>query len=184
MDGYISRVNPDVYDDFTVSRYDFLLGVLHSTHGLAGLDFFLLCLFLVRFHGEYVFVCDWNYSQEQKRHVCKRGLSTKEPKKRDMHTIETCCAPRFSFFLLLYDFSARTSINPTHFRRASLPTLACCIVSLRLAWLCVVKQVASLHTLGVLRTHSRHALTHQQLMCVSASHTYTHVRSLSLVLFF
>ena len=67
------------------------------------------------------------------RRVYKRGLSTKEPKKRDMHTIETCCAPRFSFSLLLYDFSALTPTNPTHFRRASLPTLACCIVNLRLA---------------------------------------------------
>lgn len=130
MDGYISRVNPDVYDDFTVSRYDSLLGVLHSTHGLAGLDFFLLCLFLVRFHGVCVCTC-----------LCvteiilrnKRGMSTKETKKRDMHTKETCCAPRFSFFLLLYDFSALTPENPTHFRRASLPTLACCIVNLGLA---------------------------------------------------
>ena len=37
VDGYISRVNPDVYEDFTVARYDVLLGTLHEQYGLAGM---------------------------------------------------------------------------------------------------------------------------------------------------
>jgi len=37
VDGYISRVNPDVYDDLTVWRYDKLLETLHHTHGLAAM---------------------------------------------------------------------------------------------------------------------------------------------------
>lgn len=37
VDGYISRVNPDVYEDFTVSKYDSLLEVLHTEYGLAAM---------------------------------------------------------------------------------------------------------------------------------------------------
>jgi len=37
VDGYISRVNPDVYEDFTLSRFDALLGTLHTKHGLAAM---------------------------------------------------------------------------------------------------------------------------------------------------
>jgi len=37
VDGYISRVNPDVYDDLTVWKYDKLLETLHHTHGLAAM---------------------------------------------------------------------------------------------------------------------------------------------------
>jgi len=37
VDGYISRVNPDVYEDFTVARYDVLLGTLHEQYGLAAM---------------------------------------------------------------------------------------------------------------------------------------------------
>ena len=37
VDGYISRVNPDVYEDLTVSKYDKLLETLHETYGLAAM---------------------------------------------------------------------------------------------------------------------------------------------------
>lgn len=37
VDGYISRVNPDVYEDFTVSKFDRLLGHLHQNMGLAAM---------------------------------------------------------------------------------------------------------------------------------------------------
>uniref|UniRef100_A0A7S0NCN6 DUF6815 domain-containing protein n=1 Tax=Hanusia phi TaxID=3032 RepID=A0A7S0NCN6_9CRYP len=37
VDGYISRVNPDVYDDFTISKYEKLLGTLADSYGLAAM---------------------------------------------------------------------------------------------------------------------------------------------------